>query len=263
MANANFKSMLLDETIKKLNIDELVRFWTILQKKTSESCIWDKNKWEDMKMLMESFDVTLQSAQWSSIMSFPNRYFVCDKMEGESVFMPLTIDIIANDLVRKYWDDIFYVITQNPHKLDEIMYFDNVYYPCMLESVDVEDKPEYDYNKEKEKFLSVAATFRLAVNGHIENKLHWHNAPGKWCFYNDYLRVWVGQTDLETLFSLIWQHHFNDGKETFETPKTMEWKVYYDHNILGLASLGFSIGYKNGEIFFEYPSQNHQLFPDC
>jgi hypothetical protein len=265
MANANFKSMLLDETIAKLSIDELVRFWTIIQKKTSESCIWDKNKWEDMKMLMESFDKGEQSAQWSSIMSFPNRYFVCDKMESERVYMPLTIDIIANDLVRKHWDDIFHIIAQNPHKLDEIKYFDNVYYPCMLESVYVEDKPKYDQTKEKKKFLSKAAIFVMDVNDYIENKLHWHNAPGKWYIYNDDVHVGVGQTDLdlEQMFALIWQFHFNFGNATFETPNTTEWKVYYEHNILGTASLGFSIGYKNGEIFVEYPSKNHQLFPDC
>ena len=265
MTNSNFKSILLDTTIAKLNIDELVRFWTILQKKTSDLYIWDKNKLEDMKMLIESFDKVEQSAQWSSIMSFTNRYFMCDKMESERIYVPLTIDTIANDLVRKYWDDIFHIIAQNPHKLDEIKYFDNVYYPCMFESVNVEDKPKYDYTTEREKFLSKVTALVMDINNHIENKLHWHNAPGKWFFANDEWNVCATQTDggLEYMFSLIWARHFTYGDETFETPNTTEWKVYYEHNILGNASLGYSIGYKNGEIFVEYPSQNHQLFPYC
>lgn len=261
MTNSNFKSILLDTTIAKLNIDELVRFWTILQKKTPDLYIWDKNKLEDMKMLMESFDKGEQSAQWSSIMSFTNRYFMCDKMESERIYVPLTIDTIANDLVRKYWDDIFHIIAQNPHKLDEIKYFDNVYYSCMTASM----CEKLVHTKEKTKFLSKAAIFVMDVNDHIENKLHWHNAPGKWFFANDKWNVFADQTDLglENMFSFIWKHHFNNGEETFETPKTMEWKVYYEHNLLGNVPLGFSIGYKNGEIFVEYPSQNHQFFPNC
>jgi len=259
MANANFKSILLDATIEKLSIDELVRLWTILLKETPDMYIWDKNKLEDMKMLMGSFEKVEQSAQWASIMSFPNRYFMCDKMVSENLYVPLTIDMIANDMVRKYWDDLFPIIAQNPHKLDEIEYFDNVYYPCMIEGV----KPKFDYTKEREKFFSKAAALVSAVNKHIETKLYWDNSHDKWVFYNFYLNVWATQNNLEIIFAHIWQHHFNNGKETFVTPKTIEWEVYYCHGILGNANLGFSIGYKNGEIFVKYPSQNHQLFPNC
>lgn len=263
MANTNFTSILLEATIEKLSIDELVRFWNVIMVATptisdGELYIQDKQHRSNIKDILSVLEDERKDALWEQIMSFPNRYFVIDSCCNCT---PLSEDMIGGNFVRKYWDDIFPTIVQNPRKLDEIKYFSNVYYPCMIEGV----KPKLDKTTERTKFLSKAAALVMDVNNYVANKLHWHNPQCKCFFYNDNLHVWCVPTDLdlERMFTLIWQHHFNDGEETFDTPKTIEWQVYYCHGLLGNANLGFSIGYKNGEIFVEYPSQNHQFFPNC